>query len=168
MIKPNGFDTDSKNEWSIFTRWIHFTDSLEERLVFVWFGQRHYQSHVETSPDIRKLVRPVHMTWFVVTTCSIQLISDRVNTKIAPTSIKWVKETRLYLHLGPTSCYYKSHCVNGPWGEPMKKWYIDENPHWKGHGYQELSRCMTFCKIVFCKTVPQLATTRTILTDWWN
>ena len=51
------------------------------------------------------------MMQFAVKTCSIQLISDRVNAKIAPTSVKEVKETRLSLHVDPTDCYYKSHCV---------------------------------------------------------
>ena len=45
---------------------------------------------------------------FVVTTCSKQLIPHRVNPKLAPTSVKDVKETRLSLHVGPTSSYYKS------------------------------------------------------------
>ena len=49
-----------------------------------------------------------------ITTCSIHLISHRVNAKIAPTSVMEVKETRLSLHVGPTSCYYKSDRVNWP------------------------------------------------------
>ena len=49
-----------------------------------------------------------------VTTCSILPISRRVNAKITPASVKWVKETRLSLHVGPTSCYCKSQSVNGP------------------------------------------------------
>ena len=51
---------------------------------------------------------------FVVTTCIMQLISHCVNAKITPTSVNWVKETRLSLHVGPRSCYYKSHRVNWP------------------------------------------------------
>ena len=50
----------------------------------------------------------------VVTTCSIQLILHRVRAKIAPISVKEVKEMKLSLHVGPTSCYYKSHRVNWP------------------------------------------------------
>ena len=50
----------------------------------------------------------------VVTTCSTQLISRCVNAKIAPTSVKEVNKTRLSLHVGPTSCYYKSHGVSWP------------------------------------------------------
>ena len=56
------------------------------------------------------------MMRFAVTTCSIQLISHRVNAKIAPTSFTEVKETRFSLHLGPTGCYHKSHLVNWPLG----------------------------------------------------
>ena len=48
---------------------------------------------------------------FVVTICSIQLISHRVNEKTTPISIKEVKETRLSLYVGPTSGYYKPHHV---------------------------------------------------------
>ena len=44
----------------------------------------------------------------MATTCSKQLIPHRENPKIAPTSVKDVKETRLSLHVGPTSSYYKS------------------------------------------------------------
>ena len=40
--------------------------------------------------------------------------SHRVNAKIAPTLASLVKETRLSLHVGPTSCYYKSQRVNWP------------------------------------------------------
>ena len=47
-------------------------------------------------------------------TCSIQLTSHRVNAKIAPTLVNWVKETRLSPHVGPTSCYCKLHRVNWP------------------------------------------------------
>ena len=53
------------------------------------------------------ILRPIHRMRFVVTTCSIQLIPHCVNEKIAPTSVKEVKETRLPLHVGPTSCYNK-------------------------------------------------------------
>ena len=48
---------------------------------------------------------------FVVTTCGIQLILHRVNAKIGPTL---VKETRLSLYVGPSSCYYRSDHVNWP------------------------------------------------------
>ena len=54
------------------------------------------------------------MMRFVVTTCSIQLISHHVNAKIASALVNRVKETRLSLHVGPTSCYYKLHHVNWP------------------------------------------------------
>ena len=43
--------------------------------------------------------------------CSIQLTSHGVNTKIAPSLVKWVKEMRLSLHIGPPSCYYKLHPI---------------------------------------------------------
>ena len=59
-------------------------------------------------------LRLIHGMRFVATTCSIQLLmAHRVNAKIVPTSIKEVKETRLSLHMGSTSCYYKSHHVIG-------------------------------------------------------
>ena len=48
------------------------------------------------------------------TTYSAQLISHCVNAKIAPISIKKVNKMRFSLHVGPTSCYYKSHGVNWP------------------------------------------------------
>ena len=50
----------------------------------------------------------------VVTTCSAQLISHRVNAKVAPISVKEVNKIRLSLDVDPTSCYYKSHGVNWP------------------------------------------------------
>ena len=50
----------------------------------------------------------------VVTTCSAQLITHCVHAKIAPISVKEVNKMRLSLHVGPTSCYNKSHGVNGP------------------------------------------------------
>ena len=37
-----------------------------------------------------------------------------MNAKIVPISVKEVNKMRLSLHLGPTSCYYKSHGVNWP------------------------------------------------------
>ena len=54
------------------------------------------------------------MMRFVVTTCSIQLISHRLNAKIAPTLVTEVKEMRLSLHVGPISCYYKLYRLNRP------------------------------------------------------
>ena len=59
-------------------------------------------------------LRPIYRMRLVVTTCSTQLILCCVNAKVAPTSIKEVNKTRLSLHIGPTSCYYKSHGVNWP------------------------------------------------------
>ena len=56
----------------------------------------------------------------MVTTCSLQKLSHRVKAKIASTSVKEVKETRLLLHVGPTSCYYKSHRVNWPLLERLR------------------------------------------------
>ena len=53
--------------------------------------------------------------------CAIQLISHRVNAKIAPTSIKEVKETRLSSHAGLTNCYHKLHRVNR---QLRKRWRI--------------------------------------------
>ena len=50
----------------------------------------------------------------MVTTCSAQLILHCVNAKVAPISIKEVNKMRFSLHVGPTSCYYKSHGVNWP------------------------------------------------------
>ena len=50
-------------------------------------------------------LRPIHTTQFLVTTCSIPLISQRMNSKIAATLVNGVKETTLSLHVGPTSCY---------------------------------------------------------------
>ena len=47
-----------------------------------------------------------------MTTCSIQIISHRVNAEVAPTSFKEVNESRLSLRVGSTSCYCKSHRVN--------------------------------------------------------
>ena len=48
------------------------------------------------------------------TTCSAQLILHSMNAKIAPISIKEVNKMRFSIHVGPTSCYYKSHGVNWP------------------------------------------------------
>ena len=59
-------------------------------------------------------LRPIHRMRLVVTTCCTQLILCCVNAKIAPTSVKEVNKTRLSLHVGPTSRYYKSHGVNWP------------------------------------------------------
>ena len=59
-------------------------------------------------------VRPIYRMRLVVTTCSAQLISHCVNAKVAPISIKEVNKMSLSLHVGPTSCYYKSHGVNWP------------------------------------------------------
>ena len=39
-------------------------------------------------------------------------MSHCVNAKTAHTSVKEVNKMRLSLHVGPTSCYYKSHHVN--------------------------------------------------------
>ena len=54
-------------------------------------------------------LRPSYRMRLVVTTCGTQLISRCVNAKIPPTSVKEVKKMRLSLHVGPTSCYHKSH-----------------------------------------------------------
>ena len=59
-------------------------------------------------------LRPIYRVRLVVTTCSAQLISHCLNTKVAPISIKEVHKMRFSLHVGPTSCYYKSHGVNWP------------------------------------------------------
>ena len=59
-------------------------------------------------------LRPIYSMRLVVTTCSLQLISHCVNAKVAPISIKEVNKMKLSLHVGPTSCYYKSHGVNWP------------------------------------------------------
>ena len=59
-------------------------------------------------------LRPIYRMRLLVTTCSTQLISHCVNVKIAPISNKEVNKMRSSLHVGPTSCYYKSHCVNWP------------------------------------------------------
>ena len=59
-------------------------------------------------------LRPIYRMRLVVTTCSAQLISHCVNAKVALISIKEVNKMRLSLHVGPTSCYYKSHSVNWP------------------------------------------------------
>ena len=61
-------------------------------------------------------VRPIYRMRLVVTTCSVQLISHSVNANVAPISIKEVNKMRssLHVHVGPTSCYYKSHGVNWP------------------------------------------------------
>ena len=65
-------------------------------------------------------LKPVSMMLFIVKTCSIQLISHCVNAnKIAPTSVKEVKKTRLSLHVGVESCYYKSHRVYWPLVQKM-------------------------------------------------
>ena len=48
----------------------------------------------------------------MVTTCSAQLISHCVNAKVAP--IKEVNKMKFSLHVGPTSCYYKSNGINWP------------------------------------------------------
>ena len=42
------------------------------------------------------------------------MISNCVNAKVAPISIKEVNKMRLSLHVGPTSCFCKSHGVNWP------------------------------------------------------
>ena len=57
---------------------------------------------------------PIYRMRLVVTTCSAQLILHSVNAKVAPISINEVNKMRLSLHVGPTSCYYKSHGVNWP------------------------------------------------------
>ena len=59
-------------------------------------------------------LRPIYRMRLVVTTCSAQLILHCVNAKVAPISIKEVNKMRFSLHVGPTSCYYKSHGVNWP------------------------------------------------------
>ena len=59
-------------------------------------------------------LRPIYRTRLVVTTCSTQLISHCVDAKVAPISIKEVNKMRFSTHVGPTSCYYKSHGVNWP------------------------------------------------------
>ena len=58
--------------------------------------------------------RPIYRMRLVVTTCNAQLISNCVNAKVAPISIKEVNKMRLSLQVGPTSCYYKLHSVNWP------------------------------------------------------
>ena len=50
----------------------------------------------------------------MVTTCSAQLILHCVNAKIVPISIKELNKLRFSLHVGPTSCYDKSHGLNWP------------------------------------------------------
>ena len=59
-------------------------------------------------------LRPIYRMRLVVTTCSAQLISHCVNAKITPISIKEVNKKRFSVHVGPTSCYYKSHDINWP------------------------------------------------------
>ena len=59
-------------------------------------------------------LRLIYRMRLVVTTCSAQLILHCVNTKVVPISIKEVNKMRLSLHIGPASCYYKSHGVNWP------------------------------------------------------
>ena len=59
-------------------------------------------------------LRPIYRIQLVVTTCSTQLISHCVNAKVASISVKEVNKMRFSLHVGPTSCYYKTHGVNWP------------------------------------------------------
>ena len=59
-------------------------------------------------------LRPIYTMRLVVTTCSVQLMLHCVNAKITPISIKEVNKKRFSVHVGPTSCYYKSHDINWP------------------------------------------------------
>ena len=63
------------------------------------FNLEIHAKFVKISSKLNEL-RPIHTMRFVVTTCSIQLISHRVNAKIAPTLVNGVKEARLSLHVG--------------------------------------------------------------------
>ena len=60
----------------------------------------------------------------MVTTCSTQLISHCVNAEIAPISVKEVNKMRFSLHVGPTSCSYKSHGVDWPLIDFYLVWLI--------------------------------------------
>ena len=90
-------------------------------------------------------IRAISTVWFAVTTFSIQLTSlHHVDAKIGLTLVNRVKEMRLSIHVGPTSCYYKSHRVNWPiwkgfkaivifWGfsdSPVFSWCIHFLPKW--------------------------------------
>ena len=81
------------------------------------FSSEHQKLFWKDLTDIYKefaFQRPIHTMRLLVTTCSIQLISHLVNVKIAPIFVNWVKERRLSLTVGLTSCYHKLHHVNWP------------------------------------------------------
>ena len=58
-------------------------------------------------------LRPIHTIGFVVTTCSIQLISHRVNKNRSNLG-QLSQGNEFSLDVGPAGCYYKLHRVNWP------------------------------------------------------